>query len=257
MSDLIQMTLCPFHAEKHPSFAIYASKTGSPTYYCFGCHAYGRLSDEIKELINTRESTKRENINLQNEQFDLSYSSWLKEFLSSRQISEPTAIIYGIRESANYIYLPCHYQFRKAVGGQLRTKAPESFPKYITIKHNGETPQYSIVGLPTEKSKKVFIVESIIDGLSLWERTNIPSICLLGTHMRHMCFDYILRMRRTSIFIMLDPPAFIQGKKIMWTLRTWGIKAYLINNEKKPYEESTETIKKMIALKEEESNACK
>lgn len=37
--------LCPFHAEKTPSFTVSQNEDGAWRYYCFGCHASGTIID--------------------------------------------------------------------------------------------------------------------------------------------------------------------------------------------------------------------
>ena len=40
------MTLCPFHRERHPSCKLYADH-----YYCFGCQAHGDVTRLVQELF--------------------------------------------------------------------------------------------------------------------------------------------------------------------------------------------------------------
>ena len=43
------MTLCPFHRERHPSCKLYADH-----YYCFGCQAHGDVIKLVQELFGLR-----------------------------------------------------------------------------------------------------------------------------------------------------------------------------------------------------------
>lgn len=53
--------LCPFHAERTPSFTIYPTKTGHQRYYCFGCAATGDVIQFVCDYdgVEFREACER------------------------------------------------------------------------------------------------------------------------------------------------------------------------------------------------------
>ena len=46
--------LCPFHAEKTPSFVVF---TDEPHYYCFGCHEHGDVIAFVMKIKNIKFKT--------------------------------------------------------------------------------------------------------------------------------------------------------------------------------------------------------
>jgi hypothetical protein len=42
--------LCPFHAEKSPSFQVFQDNTGKERFYCFGCGIHGDAVDLVQRL---------------------------------------------------------------------------------------------------------------------------------------------------------------------------------------------------------------
>ncbi|HQF63875.1 MAG TPA: CHC2 zinc finger domain-containing protein [Anaerolineaceae bacterium] len=53
--------LCPFHAEKTPSFTVWTEGKNGPSWHCFGCHAGGDVIDFVQKLQNldTKEAVRR------------------------------------------------------------------------------------------------------------------------------------------------------------------------------------------------------
>jgi DNA primase len=42
--------LCPFHKERTPSFTV---SLNTNTFYCFGCHAQGAITNLLSKIENT------------------------------------------------------------------------------------------------------------------------------------------------------------------------------------------------------------
>ena len=204
MGKYLGSTLCIHHRDSNASMAIYAEGTNSfdgfrYSYYCFGCQASGYLDeDEAQDLLSTSRSTKKYTPRTDKYTLKDTVSPQAKEFLASRNIESKWYIDYGIRETLEgYLYLPCYDYSRREIGYQLRQLRkediinpegfcfPTSSPKIWSCPGDGgKYPSYSqVYGYSLrERTIDMAIVESVLDGLSLWSRCGIPSIALLGTN---------------------------------------------------------------------------
>lgn len=214
MARYLGSVLCQHHRDSAPSMAIYENGdswtlgTYRYSFYCFSCHASGYLSeDEATELLEKREA--RPPLTTNDKELDLPNKE-AKEFLKFRCVSWRDALDYGIMQKGDALYLPCYNFNRQPVGYQLRSLDPDSKPKIWSVPGaNGKYPTHSWVygyaGL--FDSDWLYIVESILDGLSIWSRYGIPSIAVLGTNPHKEFFETLNRNVSKSfpLKIVFDP----------------------------------------------------
>ena len=216
MSKYLGSVLCQHHRDSAPSMAIYENEPahGNPykrySYYCFSCHASGYLSeDEATELLEKREQTRILDVSRDIEDLDLPDRE-AREFLKSRKVSWRDALDYGIMQKGDCLFLPCYNFSRQPIGYQLRSLDPEHKPKIWSVPGaNGKYPTHSwVYGYAGFfDSDWLYIVESILDGLSIWSRYGVPSVAVLGTNPHKEFFESINRnvSKEFPLKIVFDP----------------------------------------------------
>lgn len=209
MSKYLGSVICNYHRDTAPSMAIYENDRERHTFYCFSCHASGYLSeDEALDLLAKREYSRMAEYSL-DEPLDLPNRE-AREFLESRCVLWRDALDYGIMQTGDALYLPCYNFSRQPLGYQLRSLDPEHKPKIWSVPGaNGKYPTHSWIygyaGL--FESDWLYIVESILDGLSIWSRYGVPSLAVLGTNPHKEFFETLNRNVSKSfpLKIVFDP----------------------------------------------------
>jgi len=184
MGQLIVMTKCPFHGDTDPSLAIYEDG-----YYCFGCHAKGKLLQWMIDLAHQK-PFKQLSINtikqLRNiEQYDYRYDDKAKEFFKKRNIREDIAKEFEFRYHSSKILSPLYDYDGDISGRQVRyTNRKPKYRLLPILKDKKKVyPRYTRV-LPTVPIEGAcWIVESVYDAAKLYQGTSLPSIAILGTKM--------------------------------------------------------------------------
>jgi len=217
---------CLWHDETVASLAIYTDH-----YHCYSCGRHGSLEDisNILGYIPEVQDNHRIGYKPMIESID---RQEIDDFLKSRNISKMAATVYGVKGTAAGLYLPC-YDFKGKIWGyQIRRLHGE--PKYINTSIRPHFYGYSSVG-DTRLSYRIVIVESIIDGLSLWSRE--PLLCwiaLLGIHLRGGVISNL--NYKADIHIFLDPDVSVVAYDIYDRLKIQGFRARVVEIGKKPYE---------------------
>lgn len=241
MGKYLGSVLCIHHRDTAPSMAIYTHDDvlGQCSYYCFGCKASGyMLEDEADELLSTIKQKSTVYSNPPYLYLD-EFSPHAKEFLASRNIESKWYKDYGIKEtSKGLLYLPCYDHSRVEIGGQMRD-INNGQPKVWSVAGvDGSYPSYSVIygyekkGNSLDQYRHLRLVESILDGLSLWSRCGYMSVALLGTNPSSEIFKFLskhINKRFSKISIIFDPdnPGQDAAIKLVDKLRAFG---YNVNN---------------------------
>ncbi len=236
MSRVVRMIKCVFHKDTQPSLAIY--QDGS--YYCFGCHKFGKDSNALGGVtkVYTNASKTVENI----DRYLSRYNTHIVRELRARGISPELARQYGIKghPTKPKVYIPCYDIYGIAAGALVRTWGTQT--KYFTIAYQ-QIPRYSCI-FPSLFMSKLWIVESVFDGLSLYKKTGLAGIALLGTHLRdESLFSYLVS---STCYVYFDPDAVFTASALVNRLWLHGIDAVLIDSNKKPTEITGEELSYMF-----------
>lgn len=234
MSKRVAMIKCNFHNDTRPSMAIYLNENNTYTFYCFGCKQYGVVrdtSDFTTFLPKTNRQRDLKEITIQKNHL---------AFLTSRGISKDLAYSYGIKFASNFLMLPCyqlHNGIIKEVGFILRKLHGE--PKYISKKGLN----YSLV--PNSiNNKMIFLVESIFDGLSLYEKFHVPSVAILGLAIQNSDVYSILSNIK-HIIIIFDHDAELRSVYLRDKLRLLGFNVTSFTPKLTPYKLDKTEIEKL------------
>lgn len=219
---------CPFHDDTNASLAVYDNNT----YHCFGCGKSGKVNDHVLGQIDhsteyTAPKVHRKDYNgLTNKGLD---------FLESRNISAKQAVRYGVQEKPGHSLLFPIYDLTGKTTGSLIRYLNNQKMKYKVLPNNGRYPAYGNVFIDN-KADRIYIVESIIDALSLYSREYIPSFVLLGTEIIPELV-FILTTLNRYVMVYFDPDAYLKAYIIRDMLKhNYNIEAEVIENGRKPYE---------------------
>ncbi len=210
MSNFLGSVLCTQHDDSSPSMAVYENEDGSYSCHCFTCKFYSRLSKAeahtlLDSMLARGSGLKRKHVTSHVEGAIESLNERARRFLQSRNVEEYWATDYGVGIKEGRLYLPCLDRSRREIGYQLRALNDEYRPKVEGRHKDGIYPGYSQVygydGL--WRYERVALVESIIDGLSVWSRYRVPSIALLGTHPRPGFWRTLVDVYKSSSLLLL------------------------------------------------------
>lgn len=205
--------LCPFHAEKTPSFRVFASATSkSPGYgRCYGCGSHGKW-DKIAPLLGLKPYKRGKpeeefaNLNiLPDADEDEETSDFVQEEFKFRnlprnklwreistnllielgaKVCQPVSKEYGLLKPRLWLPVYINKELRGYIKARFR-KHPD-FPSYINAKGpwsktSGLFPfDHSIKLMKKLGSKTMVLVEGQRDALRLIS-LGIPAMCILGT----------------------------------------------------------------------------
>lgn len=259
MSKYLGSVLCTYHKDNAPSMAIYENEEKEVvhypesrsvsfypknfSFYCFSCHAHGFLSElEVEELLESREV--RFEYNCYHEgSLDLPTKD-AKKFLKSRQVEHYWALDYGVMQRGYELYLPCYDHKRQPIGYQLRSLDEDAKPKiYSRPGENGKYPTHSwVYGYSGDNEyNKLCLVESILDGLSIWSRYSTPSVAVLGTNPHPEFYkslvDNVSREMELVIIFDGDVAGESSGKFLLDKLKILGYNVRVLKLEGRVWEE--------------------
>ena len=267
MSKYLGSVCCLHHRDSSPSMAIYHeynSWSSGYSYYCFGCHASGFLDeDEAMDLLDTKPKQRDSRI------LDKAQLTLLRDpgivFLDKRNIAIKWARDYGIESyESDKLYLPCYNYARKNIGAQTRSLDDNASPKIWSIPdESGKYPTHSWIygynGIYKQNmrdqtfsflAKTVCIVESILDGLSIWSRVGIPSIAVLGTNPTREFYQTLTNLDKKyhHLYIMFDPDnaGITSSLKLIAQLSAYGYSASIPLLEDKVYKIETKELKEVL-----------
>lgn len=240
MGKYLGSVLCIHHRDTAPSMAIYEddwSKAGDTLYqyYCFGCKASGYLDEgEADTLLSTTVKIKDKTKAVDTSVFRDGFSPQAKEFLALRNIESTWYIDYGIRETQHgLLYLPCYDYTRVEIGCQFRDIEGGTPKVWSGSGIGGKYPSYSVIygygSMNTEWThyRKLVVVESILDGLSLWSRLGFMSVALLGTNPSGEFFSFVsthVDKNHSRVHVVFDPdtPGQASARKLVDKLGVLG-----------------------------------
>ena len=258
MSKYLGSVLCSYHRDSAPSMAIYENEgtsggfwCGSKEYvverkdfsfYCFSCHAHGFLTElEVEELLEAK-GARTEYNGYHEFSLDLPNKE-AKEFLKSRQVEEYWALDYGVMQRGYELYLPCYDYKRQPIGYQLRSLDEDAKPKiYSRPGENGKYPTHSwVYGYSGDNEyNKLCLVESILDGLSIWSRYSTPSVAVLGTNPHPEFYkslvDNVSREMELVIIFDGDAAGESSGKFLLDKLKILGYNVGVLKIEGRVWE---------------------
>lgn len=218
---------CIFHTDTNASLAIY-EETNS--YFCFGCSAKGRLS-EIEHNIDY--DTEYVPVSKEHKEDYKQLTDWGLKFFKSRKIKPEVAFQYGILElTGRSLLFPVYNRLGQTTGYQIRF-FDKKF-KYKTLPVDGVYPKYGEVF--NHNPDSVYLVESIIDALSIYSRRGVGSYVMLGTNLGIELVE-LLRKEDREIKVYLDEDAHLKGHVIVDRLKhIYGRRVQAIDTNLKPYE---------------------
>ena len=218
--------LCPFHDDTNASLSI---RNG--WYRCFGCGARGRVTDELLMMIDVEKQHKSSYVRVQD--FGEIREEGI-EFLKSRNINLDLAEEYGVKQRGkNELIYPLLDINTKKIGHQVRYI--EGKTKYKTVPELGVYPQYANVYRNLHKGQ-VYLVESVIDALSIATRYRIGSYVCLGTEIRPDLLEVLSREDR-DMYIWFDNDAVLNSYNLADKFRfLYDRKIHVMDVERKPYE---------------------
>ena len=257
MSKYLGSVLCIHHRDSNPSMAIYRDDRFYGelySYYCFGCHASGFLDeDEAMDLLDTTPIKDKEPRKLK---YELTIPYDVHSFLIDRQIQTKWYLDYGIMQHGDKeLYLPCYDYNRKNIGAQIRSLEDNASPKIWSIPdESGKYPTHSWIygynGIYMSRFKIVCIVESILDGLSIWSRVGLPSIAILGTNPTREFYQILTNLDKQyhRLYIMFDPDeaGLSSGIKLLGQLINIGYIACIPLLNDKVYRVETKKLKEVL-----------
>ena len=267
MSKYLGSVCCLHHRDSNPSMAIYSGEISHPyeySYYCFGCHATGYLDeDEAMDLLDNTPPKQDHRLWKECLTIPLEIAS---KFLRERQVDTKWYSDYGIMSYGDKeLYLPCYDYNRKNIGAQIRSlednaspkiwSIPDESGKYPThswIYNYGKAKSYATIDMWGESSdsKTICIVESILDGLSIWSRVGIPSIAVLGTNPTKEFYQTLTNLDKKyhRLYIVFDPDnaGLSSAIRLVQQLGNIGYKASIPLIEDKVYKIETKRLKEVL-----------
>lgn len=231
--------LCPFHAEKTPSFTIYPE---TKTFKCFGCGKHGDFIDfiefkenvEFKEAVkiiadltytnlpdsfltggNTELSNKQKEFNAYHEAL-ISNTEALK-YLESRGIKDNKLFGYDTKTQSYKIAYYKGYNLNSIITHNIKTE-----PKYLF--ETGINKDYPFNLAAVSNDNELWIFEGLFDALSIQQNFNKNSIAVLGSELKKDTLPYLKRYQNIIIAFDKDTPGYKATFKAITTLYKSGFK---------------------------------
>jgi len=262
MSDIIQKINCIYHNDRTPSMVIY--KSGF--FKCYGCGKQGWLKPDELLAYESRLTPSGKYIPeskkvIDETKFGYYHDSFFwTNFLKERHIDQFTAAQYQLKYAHKELLIPLYNEKGYRVGSQVRKKSGS--PKYVTypqpyncgkpgclVIHPPAYPKYAVVSAdyPVTKDNalltpELWIVESVLDALSLQRFSTIPALVLLGTNVDSSVWNVIDEYDPDMVWIYFDRDAVDKANLVGDKVSLWGWDVGIIVTENKPYQVSEEWL---------------
>jgi len=230
-----RLYLCPFHQDKNPSLKVYES-TG--TFYCFGCHKSGKVvEDGLMDVLDTSTESR---VSYTNKELYKPLEIKGYQFLELRGIRGIDAHRYGVRGIINHSLLFPLYDFNSIETDACIIRYFDTInnPKYKLLPNSRGFMKYSTVFWHEfTKGGEFYLVESIIDGLSVYSKYGKPAIVCLGTKLSIEIVQKLSELEGTCL-IYFDPDAYDLAYLYLHDIETYSkLKVRVIETNKRPYED--------------------
>lgn len=219
---------CIFHTDNNASLALYEE---TESYYCWGCGKTGKLSD-IEHKIDY--DTEYVPVSKEHKEDYKQLTDWGLKFFKSRKIKPEVAFQYGILElTGRSLLFPVYNRLGQTTGYQIRFFDGKF--KYKTLPVDGVYPRYGEVF--NHNPDVVYLVESIIDALSIYSRQGVGSYVMLGTNLHTELLE-LLRKEDREIKVYLDDDAVLKSYAVIADKlkHIYNRRVSVIDTDLKPYE---------------------